>query len=56
MNEHIAFEAARMRVEQVSRRATLMGSLGQVPNPRPLLPFQRRRVVALPGVVELKRG
>ena len=55
MNEHIAFEAARIRVEQVSRRATLMGSLGQVPSPRPLLPF-RRRVVALPGVVELKRG
>lgn len=55
MNEHIAYEAARIRVEQVSRRATLMGSLGQVPSPRPLLPF-RRRVVALPGVVELKRG
>ena len=55
MNDHIAFEAARIRVEQVSRRATLMGSLGQVPSPRPFFPF-RRRVIALPGVVELKRG
>ncbi len=55
MNHHIAFESARIRVEQVNRRATFMGSLGQLPNPRPLLPF-RRRVISLPGVVELKKA
>ena len=55
MNDHIAFETARIRVEQVTRRATFMGSLGQVPTPRPLIPF-RRRVIALPGVIELKKG
>ena len=55
MNDHIAFESARIRVEQVTRRATLMGTLGQVPSPRPPLPF-RRRVIALPGVIELKKN
>ncbi len=55
MNHHIAFETARIRLEQVDRRATFMGSLGQVPNPRPLLPF-RRRVISLPGTIELKKA
>ncbi|HMO54001.1 MAG TPA: hypothetical protein PJ994_05810 [Tepidiformaceae bacterium] len=55
MNHYIAFETARIRVEQANRRASFMGSLGQVPGLRPLRPF-RRQVIALPGVVELKKA
>jgi len=45
--------AARFMLQEISRRASLMGSLGQLPAPRPLRPF-RRRVIALPGVVEVQ--
>jgi hypothetical protein len=55
MNHNIAIETARLQLVQVSRRAELLGSLGQIPQPRPLLPF-RRRVVSLPAAVEIRHA
>ena len=55
MNHNIAIETARLQLVHVSRRAELFGRLGQIPQPRPLLPF-RRRVVSLPSVIEVRHG
>ncbi|MCZ7577683.1 MAG: hypothetical protein M5U18_11815 [Dehalococcoidia bacterium] len=55
MNHNIAIETARLQLVHVSRRAELLGSLGEIPQPRLLLPF-RRRVVSLPSAVEVRHG
>ncbi|MBE0610893.1 MAG: hypothetical protein IH609_16045 [Dehalococcoidia bacterium] len=55
MNHNIAIETARLQLVHVSRRAELLGSLGEIPQPRPLLPF-RRRVVSLPSAIEVRHG
>jgi hypothetical protein len=55
MNHQIAFETARLQLSQVSRRAELISRLGDLPRPRPLLPF-RRRVISLPAAIEVRRA
>ncbi len=55
MNHNIAFETARLQLSQISRRAELLGRLGDLPQPRPLLPF-RRRVISLPAAIEVRHG
>ena len=52
---HIALYLSRLRVEEMSRRATFLESLGPAPESGVLPRFQRR-VVHLPGVVEVRRG
>lgn len=55
MNDTIAFETARLQLTRVSRRAELLGRLGQLPQPRPLFPF-RRRVISLPAAIEVRHA
>lgn len=43
----------RSRVELANRRATLMASLGPVPTPDRIWPFNRRRVKPLAHTVEI---
>jgi hypothetical protein len=52
MTHESALEASRLRIELASRRANLMGSLGELPKAQPLFPF-RRRVISLPAAIEL---
>lgn len=55
MNHVLALETARYEMARVSRRADLLGSLGSIPQPRPLLPF-RRRVVSLPDTFVVRHA
>lgn len=55
MNHVLALETARYEMARVNRRADLLGSLGSIPQPRPLLPF-RRRVISLPAAIVVRHA
>ena len=55
MHEHIAFELSRQHLREVTTRANLVSSLGELPKAQALFPFRRRAVISLPGIVEVRR-
>lgn len=52
LTPELAIELTRLRIEEVSQRATLVSRLGELPPTPSLLAF-RRRVVPLAEVVEV---
>jgi len=51
----LALELSRIRIQHMNDRATLKSRLGELPAGQPLFSF-RRRVVSLPGTVEIRRS